>query len=134
MATPEIRAYLEAAAVLQAAYRRWRDYIEAGQPEVWDQLTVDPNHDLYEDCSLASKRAAEALDACMPARLRGFLVESTGGSPGFGGALADEYVYFPMLVEEIGDRAAAEKAWASGRRPRRYPTEMLDFAAIVDQL
>lgn len=97
--TPEIQAYLEAC------------------QSVSDDPLDDTIHIEFE----------EAFCRLLPPRIRAYWasigwrarVESGWG---LHMAFADEYAYFPLLVDELGgNRDAAEVAWALGQRPAGYP-------------
>ena len=105
--TREIREFLSAA----------EDYWTVHQPLVWfTDGAGPPIEDLAE-------RRLQALAECLPPRLRdmpvsNFLRGSVTANGEIGGPLVDEFVWFPLLVEEFdGDREAAEAAWALGQRP-----------------
>ena len=101
MATPEIQAYLEARAKYEAAVHAHK---EAEQV-------------MHE----ALAAADEAYVAAFPPRIREHVVSSDFKSQCVINAMADELIWFPLLVDEFGqDREAAEAAWALGQRPSAY--------------
>ena len=110
MSSPEIQAYLEAKAEYLRASDESLRHSKGGTENVsWRLLDA------------AKDKSEELLAACLPSRLR------TGVGKFFLSAymaneLENEFVYFPVLVDELGgNREAAEVAWALGQRPAGYP-------------
>lgn len=82
------------------------------------------------DDPLDDTRAVECEEAfcrVLPPRIRAYWasiswLDRHERGTGFHLAFEDEYVWFPLLVNEFdGNREAAEVAWALGQRPAAYP-------------
>jgi len=118
MPSPEIQAYLAA--------RNARYAVE--EAFFADGVMAAPERGLDGCDAMVEAQTAQfdALKACVPARVASRI--TTGWLKGFGDThavlLEDEFVWFPLLVDEFdGNQEAAEVAWHLGQRPNGYPED-----------
>jgi hypothetical protein len=118
MPSPEIQAYLE-------AKEKWQMACMAEQA-AWQMANV-PEDESRVAALAAGDAATEAYRIYWSAWLA--VLPSLGFTPALldyrlsdsGRCLEEEFVWFPILVEEFdGNREAAEVAWALGLRPAGY--------------